>query len=70
MQMKAGLTFTGMNLKKMAKISVRKGKGDLSSLDSSIYFKEDISQDKREVLESDSYISFCIVYSLKHALAL
>ena len=49
MEMKAGLTFACMDLKKLARILARKGAKRTTVQGMSTYFKEDTSHDKRGV---------------------
>jgi len=60
MEMKAGLTFACMDLKKLARILARKGAKRTTVQGMSTYFKEDISHDKRAVLEFCSDTSLCL----------
>lgn len=60
MEMRDGLTFACMNLKKLARILARKERGGTAIPGTSAYFKEDISQDKRDVLEFSSGTSLCL----------
>ena len=47
-------------LKETSKDPCQKGERGAAIPGTSVYFKEDISQDKREVLESDSGTSLCL----------